>query len=87
MWVRSSEIKRDQASSTEIHALLSELQVLMSYDVLVMQRVTIGWVRRDLRFQGSGLSCRAGARKGRESWEVVRALVKITFPYEPRRWG
>ena len=35
------EIKRDQASSTEIHALLSELQELMSYDVLVMQRVTV----------------------------------------------
>ena len=35
---------------------------------------------RDLRFQGSGLSCRAGARKRRGSWDVVRALVKITFP-------
>ena len=35
------EIERDQASSKEIHALLSELQELMSYDVLVMQRVTV----------------------------------------------
>ena len=36
------EIKRDQARSSEIkRALLSELQVLMSYDVLVMQRVTV----------------------------------------------
>ena len=38
---RSSDIKRDQVSSTEIHVLLSELQELMSYDVLVMQRVTV----------------------------------------------
>ena len=59
----------------------------MSYDVLVMQRVTVDGIGEILRFQRSGLSCRAGARKRRESWEVVRALVKITFPYEPRRWG
>ena len=57
------------------------------YGPRIYHRTTLTLHRRELRFQGSGLSCRAGARKRRESWEVVRALVKITFPYEPRRWG
>jgi hypothetical protein len=67
----------------------SELQELVGYGVLVMQRVTVDGIGEILRVQRSGLSCRAGARKRRGSWgwgdgfdKKTRSSVKAGGGYE-----